>query len=313
MAAYNNNISCWPTFMPNLMRKQVSPTTKRLGLFLFIFLGCTHLLSATLIEADSGKDIKTHPNAQKKSLQSADDLKAKAETYNREAISLFEEGRYAEAQELWGMAIDLIEHPRVQHPDFEAVVEEPPPVESLEAPGSIAEPSESSPMADKYQSGLSLLEQKEYGEAQKVFEEIEAAQPGYRNTKKYLIVIDELLREENLPMAQDQVNDEAMDQITADQPEYTEVTPEPRMADLEFDRRQEEAQWEEAVEQSEQKLQEQIEERVEPIYQKALQHYKRKEYVEARDSFEQAQVLSTDYKLTAKYLDGIDDVILSDQ
>ena len=296
--------------MPNLMRKQVSPTTKRLGLFLFIFLGCTHLLSATLIEADSGKDIKTHPNAQKKSLQSADDLKAKAETYNREAISLFEEGRYAEAQELWGMAIDLIEHPRVQHPDFEAVVEEPPPVESLEAPGSMAEPSESSPMADKYQSGLSLLEQKEYGEAQKVFEEIEAAQPGYRNTKKYLIVIDELLREENLPMAQEQVNDEAMDQITADQPEYTEVTPEPRMADLEFDRRQEEAQWEEAVEQSEQKLQDQIEERVAPIYQKALQHYKRKEYVEARDSFEQVQVLSPDYKLTAKYLDGIDDDIL---
>ena len=81
------------------------------------------------------------------------------------------------------MAIDLIEHPRVQHPDFEAGVEEPPPVESPEVPGPMAESSESSPMADKYQSGLSLLEQKEYGEAQKVFEEIEAAQPGYRNTK----------------------------------------------------------------------------------------------------------------------------------
>lgn len=296
--------------MPNLMRKQVFPTTKRLGLFLFIFSGCAHLLSATLIEADSGKEIKAHPNAQKKSLPSADDLKAKAETYNRKAISLFEEGRYAEAQELWGMAIDLIEHPRVQHSDFEAVVEEPPPVESPEVPDSMAESLESSPMADKYQSGLSLLEQKEYGEAQKVFEEIEAAQPGYRNTKKYLIVIDELLREENLPMAQEQVNDEAMDQITADQPEYTEVTPEPRMADLEFDRQQEEAQWEEAVAQAEQKLQDQIEERVEPIYQKALQHYKRKEYVEARDSFEQAQVLFPDYKLTAKYLDGIDDDIL---
>lgn len=40
---------------------------------------------------------------------------------------------------------------------------------------------------------------------------------------------------------------------------------------------------EEAVEQAEQKLQDQITESVEPIYQKALQHYKRKEYVEARD------------------------------
>ena len=285
--------------MPKVMREQLCLTISRLAIFFFVFQGCASLFFIKPGAAAGRKEIKAHPNAQKESLPGTEDLKAKAEEYNNQAIDLFEAGRYAEAQDLWEKAIHLMEHPQAARLDLDAVTEEQP---SLESPHVLPpdESLEASPIAAQYQSGLSLLEQKEYGEAQRVFQEIEAAQPGYRNTKKYLIVIDELL------------GDEGDNQIGADQQEYPPMVQESGNTDIDstFDDRKEEAQWEEAVEDAEQKLLEQIAERVEPIYQRALQQYKTKEYVEARRSFEEVQVLSPDYKLTAKYLDGIDDDIL---
>ncbi len=281
------------------------------SIFIFVFSGYTCLFFINPAAAGGAKQIKAHPHAQKGSLPSIVDLKAKAEEYNTRAIDLFEEGRYVEAQELWEKAVELMEHPRSARFGFDAGVEEPQPPESSDAPPA-DEPLEVSPIAARYQSGLSLLEQKEYGEAQKVFQEIDLMEPGYRNTKRYLTVIDELLREEDLPTTQGLMDDGPQGQATADYEEYPAMAQEPRGADAdpEFDRRREEAQWEEAVEEAEQKLLEQIAERVEPVYQRALQHYKSKEYVEARRSFEEVQVLMPDYKLTAKYLDGIDDDIL---
>lgn len=307
------NINCSTIdFMWTLRQEKKICLKYHVVLFFFVFLGYACLVFSPICEADTGKKIKTHPNVQKKSLPSAEDLKAKAETYNDQAIALFEEGRYAEAQELWEKAIGLMEHPRAQYNELETVDEEQPSFETPESSVMSDETLETPPIAEKYQSGLSLLEQKEYGEAKSVFQEVDAMQPDYRNTKRYLTVIDELLREEDSPMGQESRSDKAQEQVAVDREEYPEIVPEPQStdADLGFDPQQEETQWEEAVEQAEQKLQDQITESVEPIYQKALQHYKRKEYVEARDGFEQAQVLSPDYKLTAKYLDGIDDDIL---
>ena len=298
--------------MRKLKQEQIPWTKIRLAIFFFVFCGYSCLFFHSLVEADTGKKIKTHPNAVPNSPRSTEDLKAKAEACNNEAIALFEEGRYAEAQELWEKAIGLMEHPQAQYSELETVDEEQPSFETPESSAMSDEVLETPPIVEKYQSGLSLLEQKEYGEAKRVFQEIDAMQPDYRNAKRYLTVINELLREEDSPMEQESRSDEAQAQVVADLEEYPETVPEPQSTDtdLGFDPRQEETQWEEAVEQAEQKLQDQITESVEPIYQKALQHYKRKEYVEARDGFEQAQVLSPDYKLTAKYLDGIDDDIL---
>ena len=281
-------------------------------LFFCVLFGCAFLFFSPTCEADTGKKIKVHPNVQKISFSSAEDLKAEAETYNDQAIALFEQGRYAEAQELWEKAINLMEHPQDQYSEPETVEEEQPSAETLEIPATDGESLETSAIAEKYQSGLLLLEQKEYAEAQRVFQEIDSMQPDYRNTKRYLLVISELLEEENPVLEQEPMSDETQGWAAADQEEHpiTLVESQGTDTDAGFDPRQEEAQWEEAVEQAEQKLQDQIAESVEPIYQKALQHYKGKEYVEARDSFEQVQVLSPDYKLTAKYLDGIDEDIL---
>lgn len=298
--------------MPKSMREQVSVTISRLVIFIFVFSGYACLFFINPAAAGGTKQIKAHPHAQKGSLPSIVDLKAKAEEYNTRAIDLFEEGRYVEAQELWEKAVELMERPRSARFGFDAGVEEQHPSESSDVPPA-DEPLEVSPIAARYQSGLSLLEQKEYGEAQKVFQEIDLMRPGYRNTKRYLTVIDELLSEEDLSTTQGLMDDGPQGQAAADyEEEYPAMAQESRGADAdpEFDHRREEAQWEEAVEEAEQKLLEQIAERVEPIYQRALQHYKNKEYVEARRSFEEVQVFSPDYKLTAKYLDGIDDDIL---
>jgi len=284
------------------MREQFCLNISRLVIFVFIFGGCTCLFFIKPVVADGGKTIKIHPNAQKEPPPSVENLKAKAEEYNQQAIGLFEDGRYAEAQELWEKAIHLTEHPRAARLDLEVAAEDQQSLESLEVL-SMDESPEASFIADKYQSGLSLLEQKEYGEAQRVFQEIDAVQPGYRNTKKYLVVIDELLREESAG------------QIGTDQQEYPSMAQESDNADIDskLDDRSEEAQLEEAVADAEQKLEEQIVERVEPTYQRALQQYKSKDYAEARRSFEEVQVLSPDYKLASKYLDGIDDDILNAQ
>ncbi|HBO97185.1 MAG TPA: hypothetical protein DE315_01840 [Candidatus Omnitrophica bacterium] len=293
------------------MREQLSLTISRLAISFFVFQGCAGLFFIKPAAADGGKEIKAHPNAQKESLPGTEDLKAKAEGYNNQAIDLFEAGRYSEAQDLWEKAIHLMEHPREARPDLDVVTEEQ---QSLESPRVLPpdESLEASPIAVQYQSGLSLLEQKEYGEAQKVFQEIDLIQPGYRNTKRYLIVIGELLREGDLPATQGSTGDEPESQTAADHEEYPAMAQESPGADAGpgFDHREEEAQWEEAVEEAEQKLLEQIAEKAGPIYQRALQQYKNKEYVEARRSFEEVQVLSPDYKLTARYLDGIDDDIL---
>ena len=280
--------------MPKLMREQLFVMISRLVIFVFVFLAYTCLFFANPVAADGAKQIKAHPHAQKESLPGIVDLKAKAEEYNTQAIELFEDGRYAEAQELWEKAIDLMEHPLSARFDFEATAEEQQPFESSESSPADESPEVAS-MTAKYQSGLSWLEQKEYGEAQKVFQEIDLAQPGYRNTKKYLVVIDELLREEDSSATQEMMSD-ARESGSAD-------------ADSKFDHQEEEAQWEEATKRAEQKLQERITEKVELVYQRALRQYKNKQYVEARHSFEEVQVLSPDYQLTAKYLEGIDDDI----
>src|SRR3989338_5426936 len=205
--------------MRKLKQKQIFWTKTRLVIFFFVLSGYPCLFSPPLAEADTGKIIKIHPNAAPQSLPNAEDLKTKAEAYNNEAIALFEEGRYAEAQELWEKAIKLMEHPRARQIDFEAVGEERPFVEVPEFPVTSDEPLEASPIVEQYQAGLALLEQKEYGEARKIFQEIDATQPDYRNTKRYLVVIDELLREEGLSGAQEQMSNEGIVKITVDQEE----------------------------------------------------------------------------------------------
>ena len=141
---------------------------------------------------------------------------------------MFEEGRYAEAQELWEKAIGLMEHPQAQYSELETVDEEQPSFETPESFVMSDETLETPPIVEKYQSGLSLLEQKEYGEAKRVFQEIDAMQPDYRNAKRYLTVIDELLREEDSPMEQELRSDEAQEQGVADREEYPEIVPDPK-------------------------------------------------------------------------------------
>lgn len=288
------------------MRAQLRSTTSPLGILFFILFECVPFLSTSLSAAND-KEIKIHPRTQKESVLNVEDLKKKAEGYNRQAIELFETGQYVAAQELWEKAIDLVEHPRGQAVDLEAVDEEQQPL--VQETPEAGESSESSEIVEKYQTGLALLEQKAYADARALFMEIDAMQPGYRNTKKYLIVIDELMREESSPVMEDQMDHGEENQILTQENAPPEMMPEPAESAA-FDRQQEETQWQEAVAEAEQKLVHQIEEKVEPIYQRAVQHYKDKKYEDAKSSFEEAQVLSPDYKLTAKYLDGIDDDIL---
>lgn len=285
------------------MQQPTRATISHLLIFFFAFWGSVYLVSPRPDDAEAAKEIKAHPNAEKKSPPNAEDLKAKADEYNQQAIRLFEGGRYAEAQEFWERAINLVEHPRSRHPDLEVVNAGLQPVESSKIPpgnGSV----ETSLLADKYQQGLALLEQKDYVPAQRIFQEIEAIEPEYRNTKKYLVVIAELLGDGN---------DNSMTADQSQSQEDSEFVPEAGGSDADqvFDHGEEQAQLDEAENAAEQKLLEQIADRVEPIYQRALQEYKRKVYVEARHSFEEVQVLSPGYKLTSQYLDDIDDAILS--
>ncbi|MBI5150329.1 MAG: hypothetical protein HZA28_06130 [Candidatus Omnitrophica bacterium] len=255
--------------------------------------------------AQPEKKIKIQPAKPAERLLTREEVEKKAEEYNRAAIDLFEQGKYPQAQELWEKAIGLMENPGTRDSDVidPQAVSTAPQASSVDP--SFAGAGADSDLDQKYETGMWLLEQKEYAKAQEIFEEVQKLRPGYKNTANYLAVINELTQGEQMSGAEPEVI--SADESLSEGP--VSVEGEEQAPVEETDSGEEETQWQEAADQAEQKRLEELEQKVEPVYAQAVEQYEHGQFTEARTGFSQVQVLYPDYALTADYLARIDDDI----
>ncbi len=119
---------------------------------------------------------------------------------------------------------------------------------------------------EDYTQAVELYKNKKLAKARKKFEEVNLAVPGYKDTMKYLGVIDRYVREKQEKALQGQRQ---------------------RQAQLETRRKA---------------VRKQLEDGVEAIYQKALSLYKQGDYKAATDKFKDVQDILSGYKSAGQYV-----------
>ena len=140
-----------------------------------------------------------------------------------------------------------------------------------------------------YQQGLAFYHIKKFEEARGKFEEVQKMIPVYKATVMYLSRIDHDIAEESAWQEQLRKDEDVRKQKGA---ELTRIK-------VEKDQKKEEARL--ALE-----AKKRLENDADALYQEALDLHQTKKFEEARGKFEAVNQLIPDYKLTAKYLSGLD-------
>ena len=236
------------------------------------------------LEDDSGipsqekKQMKPLPERAEDLTVPWDKLIEKAEAYNREAIRLFEEGNYTEAQKLWQKAIGIIERSE----QLRGAASEEKEIVVVKGEDSVEQ---------AYQSGLSFFEEKKYTQAQEAFLRVKAASAGYKDTENYLSIINDLMLEEDSRSEKQKLDED----LAQSQPEKEAFEPQ-----------EEEAQFRQSVEESEKRRIEDLQAQADPVYQRAFEEYQARQFEQAKASFEDVAFIYPDYKLTNQYLERIE-------
>ena len=112
------------------------------------------------------------------------------EVYNQQAIELFEEGHFEEAQNLWEKAIQIMERSGGQAVDVknsEFVQED---VEDYIDRNVKAYEDQQSDHDDLYEAAVSLFRKQKYVAAKKTFRRLERRIPDYKATRNYLAILE---------------------------------------------------------------------------------------------------------------------------
>ena len=166
----------------------------------------------------------------------------KAQRYNEEAIRLFEQGRFEEAQLLWEKALEILDYPGLEvimidgiQKGGEGIREHKqflmPEIDKTVSGGGQIE--------KKYQSSVFLFEDGRYVESQKLFEQIQQRMPNYKETQNYLKVLEDEIQKEGA-----------------------------------LTRKHEMEEWTKVLDESERERQRMLRKQAELIYQEALNDYK---------------------------------------
>ncbi len=270
-------------------------------LITFLFIPSLEAVTGQTGDEVSKKTAKPHPEDKDADLLAQmEALEKDAQNYDREAIRLFEEGQYQEAQRMWQKAIEIMEQPGMEHRGKQAIPSDEEREESFltEVKGE----TDLGEVEEKYELGVSLFDEKEYTASKTVFEEINSLHPGYEDTANYLLIIEELMArgrptggEEGLAM-----QEEGVEESEAGLPTIEAKSPA-------------EEQWKETLEESRAGFQKELEEKVRPLYQQGVEQYKNKELEQAKVSFEQVEIICPKYKSTVQYLARIEEFLRRDQ
>jgi TolA-binding protein len=209
-------------------------------------------------------------------------LEETIEIYNKQAIELFEEGHFKEAQELWEKAVAIMENSRGYAPEFTGSQEGYTYDEEVPADFSTEDISETSEIEDLYKTAVSAFKNQKYVAAKKMFDRVEAQTPDYKATRNYLTILKHKIRQAEQSLSGDKFKENALS------------------------REAERGEWKKILAESEKELEQRLIEQVTPLYNEALQHYKSRNFKLAKDYFEEIDSILPKYKDTSKYLSRID-------
>lgn len=216
---------------------------------------------------------------------SSPNREAQIDAYNEQAIRLFEEGRFKDAQELWEQAIDLMERPETYVERYQEGQEMRQPAEEEFVSVEDGDGFGAGDVDDLYETAVSLFKRQKYVASKKLFERVESVIPDHKASRNYLAILEHKLKQAQQSLIGDKFKENALS------------------------RREERAQWREILEESERELERKLREQAEPVYQQALQYYKSRAFKPAKDCFGEVERILPGYKDTGRYLARIDNDI----
>lgn len=228
-------------------------------------------------------------------------IKDQVSAYNEEAIKLFEEGRFEEAQKLWETAIQIMERPK-DHIEGRQELRWPPKSQEdqdlLELQKSIEKglvvPKDEGAFGPNdvdqlYETAVSLFKQQKYVASKRMFNQIEGIVPDYKATRNYLTILEHKIKRTQQTLSEGNFKQ----RVVA--------------------RQKERAEWRRILYESEQELKQRLSDQVDPLYKEALGFYRKREFTLARDYFNEVNRVLPGYKDAAKYLFRIDEDVAQEE
>ncbi len=227
----------------------------------------------------------------------------KAREYYEQAMKLRDEGRLEEARQLFDKAIKITEHPEMQYYIKESERRSKLQANALEHQESDQErrQAEDQKLATEraetaYQAAVSLYKQQKFREAKDEFQLVEEMSPDYKAVRSYLQIVEQdIIQTEHLDMK------EQKKEIERQQKED------------EISRLHEKELWRKEIEKKEQERQEQLRKQALGVYEEALKLYGARDYLAAREKFQEVEWVVPDFKATRAYLTRIENDIQNEK
>jgi len=220
----------------------------------------------------------------------------KAKEYYNKAMSLYQDGKLKEAQQLWEKAIKITEHPEMKGYVRESVRRAKKQEEVLRKEKQrrlkrleIERGYSSEEVERVYQQAVSLFKKKKWLDAKGEFDRVDDMYPDHKATRSYLMVIDQEIAKEQEQLIVEKLKEEAIE------------------------RRKEKEQWRKNLERKEQERQEGLKLQAELAYKNAMKLYKVRQYERAKEKFKEVEWVLPNFKKTVYYLSRIDRDIREDK
>ncbi|MCK5081871.1 MAG: hypothetical protein KAR31_03095, partial [Candidatus Omnitrophica bacterium] len=176
-----------------------------------------------------------------------------------------------------------------------------------------------------YQEAIKYYKKREFEQAKEDFLEVQKIVPGYKSTGKYLSRIDKDIEKEQKQRHEDQemaFRRRMREKKMLEQQKWEEneklraAEDQDRLREFKektLARKKQREEWERVIEENEHERQRKLGEEAEFIYQEALRAYSATRWEEARADFTEVARILPGYKLTEKYLSGLDDDIQKEE
>ncbi|MCK5259762.1 MAG: hypothetical protein KAJ70_01750 [Candidatus Omnitrophica bacterium] len=172
-----------------------------------------------------------------------------------------------------------------------------------------------------YQEAVKYYKKRKFEQAKEDFLEVRRIYPNYKSTEKYLARVDKDIEEDQKQRYEEHqraFQRRMREKKLLEQQKWEEdqrlraVEEQDRLRGFNekaLARKQQREEWEQIIQENERQRQKKLEEEAEFVYQEALRSYHAKRWEEARGDFTEVARILPGYKLTEKYLSGIDDDI----
>ena len=220
----------------------------------------------------------------------------KAREYYDRAMELTEEGKINEAQEFFEKSIRISEHAemkdyvRMSEKRFKSQAKALRKEEQEKLNLSLAqEKQRQDQVKESYNRGVEFFKRKKYREARDQFMLVEQLTPGFKATLSYL-----KLSEDGIAAQESNDKVEQKKEILRQQ------------KDAETARIREKEMWRKELELKERVRQRKLKEQAAEVYAQAVKFYKEKNFLSAKEKFQEVEWVIPEYKATRKYLEKLD-------